>query len=288
MVPGRADEPGTGGAGVEDEEVLAGGMTNAGAVVRVGATVRRPWRPTTPATHRVLERLASVAPGVAPRPLGRDEQGREVLSWLDGDVATPPFAAWVVDPRFLEGLGRLLRRVHDALTRWEAPSGLEWAGELADPEGGPIVVHGDVCPENVVADAGRPVALLDWEHAAPGRPIWDLAGAAAMCVPFVSPARRHPEYGDVDVLARTRMLADAYDLDGEGRLALPRVLDQRREASEAFLRRRAAERHPAYRAWWSDPAAAEVRHRAEREWSREAAPKLAAALAQPRGPRPGG
>jgi aminoglycoside phosphotransferase (APT) family kinase protein len=178
--------------------------------------------------------------------------------------------------------------VHDALARWGPPIGLEWAGELADPEGGPIVVHGDVCPQNVVADAGRPVALLDWEHAARGRPIWDLAGAAAMCVPFVSPARRHPEYGDVDPFARTRVLVDAYGLDGAGRAALPQVLDQRREVSEEFLRRRAAERHPAYREWWSDPAAAEARHRAEREWSSRAAPQLAAALAQPRGRRAGG
>ena len=267
---------------MEGEQALAGGMTNAGAVVRAGATVRRPWRSTSAATQDLLEHLAAAAPGAAPRPLGRDERGREVLSWLDGAVATPPFPAWVLEDPFLDGLGRLLRRVHDALAGWQPPSGLRWAHELADPEGGPIVVHGDVCPQNVVAHGGRPVALLDWEHAAPGRPIWDLAGAAAMCVPFVSPERRHPEYRDVDVFSRIRRLADAYGLDEADRAALPQALDQRRQVSEAFLRRRGAERHPAYRTWWSDPAAADMRHLAEREWSRGAEPRLVAALAQRR------
>ncbi len=260
------------------EEALRGGMANAGAVVRAGATVRRPWRPTTPATHAVLEHLARAAPGVAPLPLGRDEQGREVLSWVEGEVAAPPFPAWVVSERFLESLGSLLRRVHDALRGWRPPDGLTWAQELADPQGGPVVAHADVCPENVVCRDRRAVALLEWEYAAPGRPLWDVAGAVTMCVPFVGEDRRHPEFREVDVLARTRLLADAYGLDDEDREALPGVLEQRRQVSEDFLRRRAAERHPAYGGWWRDPDLAEARHRAERAWLRAAAPALRAAL----------
>jgi hypothetical protein len=129
-----------------------------------------------------------------------------------------------------------------------------------------------------VCRRGRAVALLDWEHVSPGRPIWDVASAMAMCVPFVSEERRHPAFRDVDVLARARLLADAYGLGDAEREALPAVLEQQRGVSEAFLRRRATERHPAYRLWWADPDGAEARHRAERAWLRAAAPELLAAL----------
>ena len=39
------------------EVELTGGTANQGLVVRVGDTVRRPWRPTTPATHALLRHL---------------------------------------------------------------------------------------------------------------------------------------------------------------------------------------------------------------------------------------
>ena len=55
---------------------------------------------------------------------------------------------------------------------------------MADPEGGPVVCHNDVCLENVVFRDGEAVALLDFDFAAPGRPVYDLACFARMCVPI--------------------------------------------------------------------------------------------------------
>ncbi len=166
---------------MEDEFLLAGSVGNAGQVFRVGDTVRRPWRPHTLATHAVMERLSVAAPGVAPVPLGRDDQGREVLSWMPGDVAVPPFPAWAFTDRYLASLGRLLRRIHDALLGWEPPAGSVWGSELADPQGGPLIVHADICPENIVARDGEAVAVLDWEFAAPGRAVWDVVSTARLC-----------------------------------------------------------------------------------------------------------
>jgi len=198
------------------EQVLLGGIANEGAVVRVGDTVRRPWRRSTPFAHAVLARLAEVSAGLAPVPLGRDDQGREVLSWLDGEVPIPPFPTWATEEAFLVSLGELLRRVHDALAGWLPDPALAWGTELADPSGGRQVVHGDVCPENIVCRDGKAAALLDWDFAAPGRRIWDVVGTARLCVPFVEPGRRGPEYAGLDVLVRLRALVDAYDLPGGG------------------------------------------------------------------------
>ena len=62
------------------EVVLPGGFTNAGRVTRVGDTVRRPRRPTSPSTWALLDHLERVGFDGAPRFLGLDDRGREMLS----------------------------------------------------------------------------------------------------------------------------------------------------------------------------------------------------------------
>ena len=52
-------------------------MDNAGAVVRVGDTVRRPVKKTAVAVRALLLHLEGVGFDGAPRYLGSDEQGRE-------------------------------------------------------------------------------------------------------------------------------------------------------------------------------------------------------------------
>ncbi|MEO6087831.1 MAG: hypothetical protein ABIQ18_32435 [Umezawaea sp.] len=63
------------------EQRLPGGFVN--EVVRVGDTVRRPR--SGEFAHRLLEQLDGWAG--APRLLGVDSRGREVLEFLDGHVA---------------------------------------------------------------------------------------------------------------------------------------------------------------------------------------------------------
>jgi hypothetical protein len=58
-------------------------------VVRVGDTVRRPIGPHTAAVHALLSYLHAAGFAGAPRPLGIDEQGREVLSFIPGTVPWP-------------------------------------------------------------------------------------------------------------------------------------------------------------------------------------------------------
>jgi hypothetical protein len=261
----------------DHEQLLHGGIANEGAVVRIGDTVRRPWRPTTPYAHAILARLDEVAPGLAPRPLGRDAQGREVLSWLDGDVAIPPFPAWATTDACLESIGRLLRRVHDALAGWQPDPALAHGTELADPLGGNQVCHTDVCPENVICRDGRAVALIDWDFATPGRSLWDVVSTARLCVPFVEPGRRDREFAELDVLARLRLLADAYGLTRGDREAFGAALMQRREAGERFVRAQVAAGHPGFVAKWGD-VTADARHERERVWIETVQPQLADAL----------
>src|SRR6476620_8206341 len=94
------------------DEVLDGGNSN--TVVRVGTTVRRPTGPWTPAVHVLLRTLRAAGVHEVPEPLGMDEHGREVLSFLPGDVGNYPLPAWLWAPTILDDAGALLRRVHDA------------------------------------------------------------------------------------------------------------------------------------------------------------------------------
>ncbi len=83
----------------------------------------------------------------------------------------------------LASIGSLLRRLHDAAGTFD-PHGHSWDDRLADPAGGTIVCHNDVELSNVVFRDGVAVALLDFEFAAPGRAVYDLAQLARLCVPI--------------------------------------------------------------------------------------------------------
>ena len=72
------------------ETPLVGGTTNAGRVSRVGDTVRRPDRATSASTKALLDHLEGVGFAGAPRYLGTDEDGREVLSYIPGRAAIEP------------------------------------------------------------------------------------------------------------------------------------------------------------------------------------------------------
>jgi hypothetical protein len=68
-------------------------------VVRVGDTVRRPHHPQSYAIAAYLDHLERQGFQGAPRYLGRDSSGRDVLTFIEGDVAGAS-----------EGVGDLIRR----------------------------------------------------------------------------------------------------------------------------------------------------------------------------------
>jgi hypothetical protein len=68
------------------EHLLGGGNVAAG-VVRVGDTVRKPSGFWTPAVDALLMHLLRAGFTGAPRPLGRDDQGRQVLEYVPGPMA---------------------------------------------------------------------------------------------------------------------------------------------------------------------------------------------------------
>lgn len=205
-------------------------------------------------------------------PVGIDDDGRERLEFIDGDVPTPPYPEWSQSDAALASIAELLRGLHDA-SRVFDPRGLPWNDLLADPAGGTIVGHNDVEPSNVVFRDGRAVAFIDFEFAGPGRPIYDLAQLGRLCVPIESDFDQerigwHP----ADRPKRLRLVADAYGLDRDARMELLDAVEDAIDRIEASARRSAdgadqrslqtlaatggIEKYDRRRIWW-------MRHRGE-------------------------
>jgi thiamine kinase-like enzyme len=158
------------------------------------------------------------------------------------------------------------------------PADGPWSDEMADPIGGPIMCHNDVCLENVVFREGAAVALLDFDFCAPGRPVYDLAQFARMCVPIddeVNASRLG--WGAEDRPSRLRLIADVYGLDKAGREELLLALDGSIAGGGEFVRRRVEAGDPNFVAMWNDMGGAERFDRRRRWWDAER-PRFVAAL----------
>jgi hypothetical protein len=270
MVPSRNSAVipvGMSQTGDVDEEVLAGGVANAGAVTRIGQYVLRPSNPHSESIHRFLSSLRAVGFDGASMPVGVDDDGRERLVFIDGDVPVPPYPAWAQSDRSLASVATLMRRFHEASRRFD-PVGLTWSEEMADPEGGPIVCHNDVCLENVVFRDGIAIGLLDFDFAAPGRPLYDLVQFARMCVPVdddLSAARL--EWRPTDRPARLRLVADAYGLSFAERHELPGILAGSIARGGEFVRRRVEAGDPNFIQMWNEMGGMARFDRRRRWWA---------------------
>ncbi|MFD6417476.1 aminoglycoside phosphotransferase family protein [Streptomyces sp. NPDC060194] len=202
-----------------DETVLQDGPHR--RVVRIGDTVRRPTHPWTPAVHHLLRHLAAVGFPYAPRVLGLDAEGREILTYQQG-ASGPDGWAEVVDDAGLTAFARLLRAYHDAVEGFRLPDGLTWCTGESGPTGDDVVCHLDFGPWNTVWDGPAPTGILDWDYARPAPRIHYIAYALEYTAPFRDDGEclrwlRHP--APPDRRHRIELFADAYGLTSTDGLA---------------------------------------------------------------------
>ena len=205
------------------EHELAGGNV-AGRVVRAGATVRKPANRATPAVHALLGHLQASGFEAAPRALGLDDSGRQILEFVPGSIADE---LGPMPPGHLHRVGALIRRLHDATATFAAPPGADW-DVVIPPDRRELACHNDLAPWNLVCGRERWV-FIDWDGAGPGSRLWDLAYAAHGFVPL-SPG------GDPDADApRLRALIDGYGLNARERHALPPLIEARTRGMHDLL-----------------------------------------------------
>jgi hypothetical protein len=243
------------------EVPLQGGTANRGLVVRVGDTVRRPWRPTSPANHALLRHLAVAGFDGAPRFLGIDTEGREILSYVPGRAVTPPYPAWALTDAALVSGATLLGRYHAAAASFDAAPYV-WPPSPPPPFAGRLVLHNDPNLDNVVFRHGRAIALIDFDLASPGQRVWDVAAAARLWAPLRQDADVHDaRHGRV--LHRFRLFADAYGQTDQERAVLVDAVIANHDWLYEMVQSGARAGHTGFADYWS---AAEARATRTRSW----------------------
>jgi hypothetical protein len=148
---------------------LTGGNTP--GVVRVGDTVRRPLNPSSGRVHRLLAYFERCGFGGAPRFLGIDERGREILSFIDGFA--PLHNGFRLSEDGVRAGARLVRQVHDLTAGTEFAAGSE------------VACHPNLSQQNFIFRDMIPVAIIDWDGTCPGTRV---ANFADFLWAFVHPA----------------------------------------------------------------------------------------------------
>jgi hypothetical protein len=221
---------------MRNHEIPLGGGAMTSGVVRIGDTVRRPAPDGGSLMREVLLHLERVGFDGAPRWRGVDDQGRDILTWIDGEtfndrrqmhpyIGDPPVRLRFSDEQVAAAMS-LLRRYHDT---------------FADDD---VVVHGDFGPWNLVWRDGVPVAMIDFDNVYRGDASDDVAYALRMLVGygFASAA-------PAELARRTQLALAAYGRSFD----VPGILEHEYDLAEERCRRhgwhRQLARLPVEREW---------------------------------------
>jgi len=269
--------------GSRREIPLLGGDVTEG-VVRVGDTVRRPLNPNSVLIHALLRHLEAVGFAGAPRFLGIDAAGREVLSFIEGEVAGRPRPPWIGDEDRMVSVARLVRAYDDAAATFVPPDGVSPVGgspESADIPPAPpyepeLIGHVDITPENVVFRNRKAFALIDFDLAKPATRADEMFNVMLWWAPLSDPRDVEPPLRELDVPRRCRMLADAYGMSGTDRARLMEVAIMRTRRSWYLMKQRAERDGGGWQRMWDDGVGDVIKRR--EAWLDQNAAALEAAL----------
>ena len=247
---------------MDDVEVpLDGGDVTEG-VVRIGETVRRPVGDHSALVHRVLQHLEVTGFEGSPRYLGIDDRGREVLSFLPGDVAGRPWPAWVAEESRGLSVARLLRRLDDAMEGLGLPDDLGVVVPDVEKEPRPTFIgHRDVTPENTVFRNGEACALIDFDLVRPSSRVDEVVNLLLWWGAWMAPEDRSPCMRGIDAAERGSRLVDAYGLAESDRQFVVPVAVATAERSWFTMRERARTLGGGWARMWEEGVGDRIRRR---------------------------
>lgn len=162
-----------------NEEKLTGG--NVSAVYRSGNMVRREVKPESPKVHTLLKHLEQKGFYHAPKFLGIDEKGREILSFIGGEAGNYPLKNYMLADDALSEIAKMQRRYHDAVSDFPLD---DWMPIDNTPAQREVLCHNDFAIYNIIFQHERPVGIIDFDVAGPGPRLWDIAYTLYTCVPL--------------------------------------------------------------------------------------------------------
>ena len=110
-----------------------------------------------------------------PKFLGIDEKGREILSFIKGEASNYPLKTYMWSDEALKDIAKMLRLYHDEVS--DFPMEERW-------QPFEVMCHNDFAIYNIIFNRGKPVGVIDFDSAAPGPRLWDIAYTLYTCVPL--------------------------------------------------------------------------------------------------------
>ena len=110
-------------------------------------------RPNSEFVQELLKHVYNQGCDFVPEPLGFDDKGREIVSFIEGDV---PSELGFHDDNVLISASKMIRAYHDATRGFVATSKLE------------VICHNDLSPCSFVFREGKPIGIIDFDSVAPG------------------------------------------------------------------------------------------------------------------------
>jgi hypothetical protein len=222
----------------DDERLPGGRMT---LVVRVGDTVRRQPKPWSYEVQRLLAHVRQRGFLLAPEPLGFDDEGRDVMRYIEGDTSATlePWPGSLWSDELLVEVGNAVAAYHRAVADFVPSKDAQWQYRPRDLKAGEIICHHDFAPYNAVFEGSRLRGMVDWEGAGPGTVQEEIAFLAWQWVPLSPPIREVQNRcdPDVDQSARLRLLLDSYGY--YARVGFIEAIIERVEISRSGIEERA-------------------------------------------------
>lgn len=203
--------------------------------------------------HAYLNFLKLVEFKGVPIPLGFDEHGNELLTYVKGKTCDYPLSDSVKSENALISAAKLLREYHSVSEKYIKETKFPedgWMFSAKRPV--EIICHNDFAPYNICFSGSEAIGLIDFEAAMPGPKIWDVAYALYRFAPFTHPSNKDGFGRLTDQCKRAKIFCDTYELDNTDRENMADVIIERLETLIKFMLCAANKGEKKYQACISD------------------------------------